>query len=82
MKIAGEDVTLSLRDPNAQDLLWEYAQRLRLGRDKTMDAEAEELECVLISLGFEPEAEAEDRLAWDKEEPSGSLFDDPESDED
>jgi len=45
-------VPLSVKDPTAQGLLWEYAQRRR-----AEDAEfSEDLEAALIAAGFEPPA--------------------------
>jgi hypothetical protein len=47
-------VPLSVKDPTAQDLLWEYAQRRR-----SVDAEfSEDLETALRAAGYEPGAEA------------------------
>lgn len=44
-------VPLSVKDPTAQDLLWEYAQRRR-----AVDAEfADDLETALRSAGYDPE---------------------------
>lgn len=44
-------VPLSVKDPTAQDLLWEYAQRRR-----QVDAEfADDLEQALYTAGFEPQ---------------------------
>jgi len=43
-------VPLSVKDPTAQDLLWEYAQRRR-----AVDAEfADDLETALRACGYEP----------------------------
>jgi hypothetical protein len=43
-------VPLSTKDPTAQDLLWEYAQRRR-----SVDAEfSDDLEQALINDGFQP----------------------------
>lgn len=43
-------VPLSVKDPTAQDLLWEYAQRRR-----SVDAEfSEDLESALRAAGFIP----------------------------
>jgi hypothetical protein len=43
-------VPLSTKDPMAQDLLWEYAQRRR-----TVDAEfSDDLETALLADGFVP----------------------------
>jgi len=43
-------VPLSVKDPTAQDLLWEYAQRRR-----SVDAEfSADLELALINAGYEP----------------------------
>jgi hypothetical protein len=43
-------VPLSVKDPMAQDLLWEYAQRRRL-----VDSEfSDDLEFALRAAGFEP----------------------------
>lgn len=43
-------VPLSVKDPTAQDLLWQYAQRRRL-----VDAEfADDLELALVNAGYEP----------------------------
>ena len=43
-------VPLSVKDPTAQDLLWEYAQRRR-----QVDAEfADDLETALLIAGYEP----------------------------
>jgi len=43
-------VPLSVKDPTAQDLLWEYAQRRR-----AVDAEfSEDLEASLIGAGYTP----------------------------
>lgn len=43
-------VPLSVKDPTAQDLLWEYAQRRR-----EVDAEfSDDLEAALKAAGFEP----------------------------
>lgn len=43
-------VPLSVRDPMAVDLLWEYAQRRR-----SVDAEfSADLEAALIAAGFDP----------------------------
>ncbi len=43
-------VPLSVKDPTAQDLLWEYAQRRRV-----VDAEfADDLETALLSAGYVP----------------------------
>jgi hypothetical protein len=43
-------VPLSVKDPTAQDLLWEYAQRRR-----SVDAEfSEDLETALITAGYLP----------------------------
>lgn len=43
-------VPLSVKDPTAQDLLWEYAQRRRV-----VDAEfSADLEMALVAAGFEP----------------------------
>ena len=48
-------VPLSTKDPTAQDLLWEYAQRRR-----TVDADfADDLEAALRSAGYEPAATKE-----------------------
>ena len=45
-------VPLSVKDPTAQDLLWEYAQRRRL-----VDAEfSDDLELVLREKGYQPSA--------------------------
>jgi hypothetical protein len=45
-------VPLSCKDPTAQDLLWEYAQRRR-----AVDAEfADDLEAALRNAGYEPPA--------------------------
>ncbi len=45
-------VPLSVKDPTAQDLLWEYAQRRR-----AVDAEfADDLEEALRSAGYVPRA--------------------------
>jgi len=45
-------VPLSVKDPTAQDLLWEYAQRRR-----SVDAEfSEDLETALRAAGFKPPA--------------------------
>ena len=45
-------VPLSVKDPTAQDLLWEYAQRRR-----AIDAEfADDLETALRSKGYNPSA--------------------------
>lgn len=45
-------VPLSTKDPTAQDLLWEYAQRRR-----AVDAEfAADLEAALILDGYKPSA--------------------------
>jgi hypothetical protein len=44
------DVSLSVKDPAAQDLLWAYAQRRR-----TVDVRfADDLERALISAGYRP----------------------------
>lgn len=44
-------VPLSVKDPTAQDLLWEYAQRRR-----SVDAEfADDLETALRAAGYVPE---------------------------
>jgi hypothetical protein len=41
---------LSVKDPTAQDLLWEYAQRRR-----AVDAEfADDLEAALLAAGYIP----------------------------
>lgn len=43
-------VPLSVKDPTAQDLLWEYAQRRR-----SVDAEfSDDLETCLLAAGFAP----------------------------
>lgn len=43
-------VPLSVKDPTAQDLLWEYAQRRR-----SVDAEfADDLEAALRNAGYAP----------------------------
>ena len=43
-------VPLSVKDPTAQDLLWEYAKRRRV-----VDAEfSDDLEKVLLAAGFKP----------------------------
>lgn len=43
-------VPLSIEDPTAQDLLWEYAQRRR-----AVDAEfADDLETALRAVGYDP----------------------------
>jgi hypothetical protein len=48
-------VPLSVEDPSAQDLLWEYAQRRR-----SVDAEfADDLETALRAAGFEPRSPLE-----------------------
>ena len=45
-------VPLSVTDPTAQDLLWEYAQRRR-----AIDAEfSDDLERVLLATGYVPSA--------------------------
>lgn len=45
-------VPLSVKDPTAQDLLWEYAQRRR-----TVDTEfSDDLEAALRAKGYEPKA--------------------------
>lgn len=43
-------VPLSVEDPTAQDLLWEYAQRRR-----SVDAELADLEAALRIAGYAPE---------------------------
>lgn len=49
-------VPLSVKDPTAQDLLWEYAQRRRV-----VDAEfSADLESALITAGYKPPQPAED----------------------
>lgn len=57
-------VPLSVNDPTAQDLLWQYAQRRR-----TVDAEfADDLETALIAAGYVPPGPArrtiEDDHGW------------------
>ncbi len=43
-------VPLSVKDPTAQDLLWEYAQRRR-----SVDAEfSDDLEAALLAAGYRP----------------------------
>jgi len=43
-------VPLSVRDPTAQDLLWQYAQRRR-----AIDAEfSDDLETALLAAGYRP----------------------------
>ena len=43
-------VPLSVKDPTAQDLLWDYAQRRR-----EVDAEfADDLETALLAAGYAP----------------------------
>lgn len=50
-------VPLSVRDPTAQDLLWEYAQRRR-----AVDAEfSDDLETALRAAGYAPRATTADR---------------------
>lgn len=45
-------VPLSVKDPSAQDLLWEYAKRRR-----AIDAEfSDDLELALRRAGFDPNA--------------------------
>jgi hypothetical protein len=45
-------VPLSVKDPTAQDLLWEYAQRRR-----AVDSEfSDDLETALLANGFVPRA--------------------------
>lgn len=47
-------VPLSVEDPTAQDLLWEYAQRRR-----AVDREfADDLEWALVGAGYQPQARA------------------------
>jgi len=49
-------VPLSVKDPTAQDLLWEYAQCRRV-----VDAEfSADLESALITAGYKPPQPAED----------------------
>lgn len=48
-------VPLSVKDPTAQDLLWQYAQRRR-----AVDAEfADDLEACLRAAGYEPTSSAD-----------------------
>jgi hypothetical protein len=50
-------VPLSVKDPTAQDLLWEYAQRRR-----TVDAEfSDDLEAALVEAGYLPIARKDRR---------------------
>lgn len=47
-------VPLSVKDPTAQDLLWQYAQRRR-----SVDAEfSEDLETALRAAGYEPQTDS------------------------
>ena len=52
-------VPLSVKDPAAQPLLWEYAQRRRVGSHGSKEADAEfadDLETALRNAGFVPPA--------------------------
>lgn len=61
-------VPLSVQDPTAQDLLWEYAQRRR-----AVDAEfSADLEAVLTAAGFSPRRAPMQASEW---ELSGDLED-------
>ncbi len=51
-------VPLSVKDPTAQDLLWEYAQRRR-----TVDAEfSDDLEQCLLVAGYKPPGVSEEAI--------------------
>lgn len=55
-------VPLSVKDPTAQDLLWEYAKRRR-----SVDASfADAVEAALLNAGFDPS-----KLRWESIETSG-----------
>jgi len=62
-------VPLSVKDPTAQDLLWEYAQRRR-----SVDAEfSDDLETALRAAGYEPETEGRAAVAlWKAERRRGA----------
>lgn len=64
-------VPLSVKDPAAQDLLWEYAQRRRFGSHGSKETDAEfsdDLEAALKNAGFVPPAMASSRVGYPYDE--------------
>lgn len=64
-------VPLSVKDPMAQDLLWEYAQRRR-----AVDAEfSADLETALKATGFRPLEQVRKALRGEMGEPQADILD-------